>query len=210
MCQAKRAQLYSNPGGPIPEAGHGFGRAIALMLARDGADIAVADTGRSRASQRYSAVADTDQLSGTVQEVEALGRKAIGTLRVTEVRKSDDRRRVAETTREALDHIDILCANAGTFSDEMLPAWELAEAEWDVIMEVNLKPTQMVDKSKPPCSTSCPHWDRVVGHPNATYAAFGAESGRENLFGRRGQLDFAEVAQAVLWLAIDHFRPVTG
>ena len=160
----------------------------------------------------------------------------------------------------------------------MRPAWELPEADWDVIFDVNLKgawlttkhvvphmlarragriiftasrnalkaepnyahyvaakhgllgymkalaielgpyeinvnavcPTQMVDKSRPPRSTSRPYWDRVVGHPGATYEEFDLKSGEENLFDRRGQLDFADVAQAVLWLASDASRAVTG
>jgi NAD(P)-dependent dehydrogenase (short-subunit alcohol dehydrogenase family) len=186
---------------------------------------------------------------------------------------------MAEETLAAFGHIDILCANAGTFSDDMRPAWELEESEWDIIQAVNLKgvwlttkyvippmirrgaggrivitgsrnalkaepnyahfvaakhglmgymkalaielgpyeinvnaicPTQMVDKSRPPRSTSRPYWDRVVGHPNATYAEFDFESGKENLFDRRGQLDFAEVAEAALWLASDRARAVTG
>jgi NAD(P)-dependent dehydrogenase (short-subunit alcohol dehydrogenase family) len=260
----------------ITGGAHGFGRAIALLLAREGADIAVADIGRSRASEKYSVVANPEQLNQTVQEIKALGRRAIGIQ--TDVRKSEDCQRMAEITIEAFGKIDILAANAGTFSDEMRPAWELAEDEWDVILDVNLKgvwlttkyvvpymiqrqygkivmtasrnalkaepnyahyiaakhgligfmkslavelgpyeinvnaicPTQMVDKSKPPRSTTRPYWDRVVGHPNATYAEFDAAAGGENLFERRGQLDFAEVAEAVLWLVSDHSRLVTG
>ena len=37
--------------------------------------------------------------------------------------------------------------------------------------EINVNavcPTQMVDKSRPPRSTSRPYWERVVGHPAAT------------------------------------------
>lgn len=106
----------------------------------------MADLGRSRASERYSAVADTDQLKRIVPEIEALGRRAIGTLRVTDVRKSDDCRRMAETALEGFGRLDILCADAGTFSDEMLPRWELAEDEWDAIMDVNLKGVWLTTK----------------------------------------------------------------
>ena len=255
---------------------HGFGRVLALTLARVGADIAIADMGRSRQSSQFAMVPDLDQIDAVVKEVEALGRRAIGLS--TDIRKGDDCRRMAEKAIEALGQVDILCANAGTFLDDMRPAWELPEADWDVIFDVNLKgawlttkhvvphmlerrsgriiftasrnalkaepnyahyvaakhgllgymkalaielgpyeinvnavcPTQMVDKSRPPRSTSRPYWDRVVGHPGATYEEFDLKSGEENLFDGRGQLDFADVAQAVLWLASDASRAVTG
>jgi (+)-trans-carveol dehydrogenase len=255
---------------------HGFGRVLALTLARAGAEIVIADMGRSRQSGRFAVVPDLDQINDVVKEVQALGRNAIGLL--TDVRKDADCRRMAKEATEAFGHVDILCANAGTFLDDMRPAWELPEADWDVIFDVNLKgawlttkhvvphmlsrrtgkiiftasrnsltaepnyahyvaakhgllgymkalaielgpfeinvnavcPTQMVDRSRPPRSTSRPYWDRVVGHPDATYEEFDLKSGEENLFHRRGQLDFADVAQAVLWLASDAARAVTG
>lgn len=260
----------------ITGGAHGFGRVLALTLAQEGADIALADIGRSRQASQFAVEYDAEPINRVVQEVEALGRQAIGVL--TDVRRSEDCQRMAEKTMEAFGKIDILCANAGTFLDDLRPAWELSEADWDVILDVNLKgvwlttkyvvphmirrqsgrvimtasrnalkaeanfahyvaakhgligfmkalaielgpyeitanaicPTQMVDKSRPPRSTTRPYWDLVVGHPNATYAEFDAASGRENLFERRGQLDFAEVAEAVLWLASERARAVTG
>jgi NAD(P)-dependent dehydrogenase (short-subunit alcohol dehydrogenase family) len=255
---------------------HGFGRVLALTLARAGADVAIADVGRSRQSGAFAVTPDRNQIAAVVDEIQALGRRAIGLL--ADVRRDDDCRRMAQDTIASFGAVDILCANAGTFLDDMRPAWELPEADWDVIFDVNLKgawlttkhvvphmvarrtgkivftgsrnslkaepnyahyvaakhgllgymkalaielgpfeinvnavcPTQMVDKSRPPRSTTRPYWDRVVGHPGATYAEFDLRSGEENLFDRRGQLDFAEVAQAVLWLASDASRAVTG
>jgi NAD(P)-dependent dehydrogenase (short-subunit alcohol dehydrogenase family) len=260
----------------ITGGAHGFGRVLSLRLAQAGADIAVADTGRTRAAEKFAVVPTPEQLDRMVGEIRALGRRAIG-LQV-DVRRSEDCRAMAQAAVDTFGQIDILCANAGTFSDIMRPAWELDEDEWDVILDVNLKgvwltakyvlphmiargygkviitasrnalkaepnfahyvaakhgllglmkalaietgpyeinvnavcPTQMVDKARPPRSTSRPYWDRVVGHANATYAEFDRESGKENLFDRRGQLDFADVAEAVLWLASDSSRAVTG
>ena len=123
---------------------HGFGRVLALTLARAGADIAIADMGRSRQSSQFAAVPDLDQINGVVKEVEALGRHAIGLL--TDVRKGDDCQHMAQKTIEAFGHVDILCANAGTFLDDMRPAWELPEADWDVIFDVNLKGAWLTTK----------------------------------------------------------------
>jgi hypothetical protein len=54
------------------------------------------------------------------------------------------------------------------------------------------------------------YMDQVVGHPGATYEEFDRASGRDNLFEERGQPDFAEVAEGVLWLAGDRSHLVTG
>ncbi len=87
-------------------------------------------------------MANLDRLSRTVQEIEALGRKAIGIQ--ADVTKADDCRRMAETTLETFSKIDILCANAGVFS--LAPAWELTEEEWDTLMAVNLKGVWLTTK----------------------------------------------------------------
>lgn len=119
----------------ITGGARGFGRAIAHLLAREEADIAIADIGHDLPSDRFSALATTEQANRTVEEIKALGRKAIGIQ--ADVTKGDDCKRMAETTLEAFGKIDILCANAGVFS--MAPAWELTEEEWDLLMDVNLK-----------------------------------------------------------------------
>jgi NAD(P)-dependent dehydrogenase (short-subunit alcohol dehydrogenase family) len=49
---------------------HGFGRVLALTLARAGADIAIADMGRSRQSTQFAVMPDLDQINGVVKEVE--------------------------------------------------------------------------------------------------------------------------------------------
>ena len=48
---------------------HGFGRVLALTLARAGADIAIADMGRSRQSSQFAAVPDLDQVNGVVKGI---------------------------------------------------------------------------------------------------------------------------------------------
>ncbi len=141
----------------ITGGAHGFGRVLALTLAREGADIAIADIGRPRQSGKFAVVYDDEQIMRVVSEAEALGRKAVGLL--ADVRQPADCRQMAEKTLEAFGRVDILCANAGTFLDDMRPAWELSD---------------------------------------------------EDLFDRRGQLDFADVAQAALWLASDASRAITG
>jgi NAD(P)-dependent dehydrogenase (short-subunit alcohol dehydrogenase family) len=130
----------------ITGGARGFGRAMALLFAREGADIAVADIAGELGSDRIDGMATQDDLERTVGEVEALGRPAAGIQ--ADVTKADDCKRMAETAIEALGRIDILCANAGVFS--LAPALELTEDEWDTVMAVNLKGVWLATKNVAP------------------------------------------------------------
>jgi len=108
----------------ITGAARGIGRAIALRLARDGADLVISDIREA-------------QLSQVAQEVEALGRRALPV--PADVRSSAQ---VQELFRRAVDvfgRVDILVNNAGVIS--IAPTLELTEEEWDWVMDVNAKGT---------------------------------------------------------------------
>ena len=101
----------------------GIGRSIALGLAEHGADVALA-------------ARKPDPLAAAVEEVKALGRRAIGV--PTNVRRADELRRLVEETERQLGRIDILVNNAGT-TPHFGPIHELDEGAFDVIMNTNLK-----------------------------------------------------------------------
>jgi NAD(P)-dependent dehydrogenase (short-subunit alcohol dehydrogenase family) len=130
----------------ITGGARGFGRAMALLFAREGADVAIADIAGELPSEHISGMATTDNLARTAGEIEALGRRAIGIR--ADVTNADDCRRMAATAIEAFEHIDVLCANAGVFS--LAPAWELTEDEWDTVMNVNLKGVWLTTKAVAP------------------------------------------------------------
>jgi NAD(P)-dependent dehydrogenase (short-subunit alcohol dehydrogenase family) len=131
-----------NKTAPVTGGARGFGRAVALLLAGEGADVAVADIAHNLPSGQFSPMASLEQLNRTKQEIEALGRKAIAIQ--ADVTKSADCQRMAETTLEALGRIDILVANAGCAT--LGRAWELTEEEWDVLMDINLKGVWLTTK----------------------------------------------------------------
>jgi NAD(P)-dependent dehydrogenase (short-subunit alcohol dehydrogenase family) len=126
----------------ITGGARGFGRAMALIFAREGADVAVADIAAELGSDRIEGMATQDDLERTVAEIQELGRQAVGIQ--ADVTKADDCERMAETGIDALGAIDILCANAGVFS--LAPALELSEDEWDTVMAVNLKGVWLTTK----------------------------------------------------------------
>lgn len=119
----------------ITGAARGFGRAVALLLAREGADIVIADIAGELPSECVKGLATPEDLERTRSEIEALGRRAVAIR--ADVTKASDCERMARTAVEALGKIDILHANAGVFS--FGKAWELTEDDWDTIIAVNLK-----------------------------------------------------------------------
>jgi len=101
----------------------GFGKAIALTLAKEGCDIVAADIDLEGAKQ-------------TAAEVEALGRKAIAVK--ADVTKSAEVKDMTKTVLAKFGKIDILVNNAGGCSP-MKPFLEKTEAEWDFDINVNLR-----------------------------------------------------------------------
>jgi NAD(P)-dependent dehydrogenase (short-subunit alcohol dehydrogenase family) len=126
----------------ITGGARGFGRAMALLFAREGADVAVADIAGELRSDRISGMATQDDLERTAGEIEALGRRSLAIR--TDVTKADECARMAETAIDGLGRIDVLCANAGVFS--LAPSWELTEDEWDTVLDVNLKGVWLTTK----------------------------------------------------------------
>lgn len=100
-----------------------IGRAIALGLAREGADVAV------------NYVQHADAAQGAVREIQALGRRAIA-VRADTSRQAEVRAMVAEVT-QALGPIDILVNSAGV--QKRVFFLDLHEEDWDWMLDVNLK-----------------------------------------------------------------------
>ena len=101
----------------------GIGRSIAIALAEHGADVAIA-------ARKPEALAEAESA------VRATGRRAIGV--PTNVRRTEDLRRLVGETRAQLGRVDILVNNAGT-TPVYGPIQETDEGAWDVIMNTNLK-----------------------------------------------------------------------
>ena len=106
----------------VTGSGRGIGKAIALTLAKRGADIVINDL-------------DMDNAAHTVEEIKALGRKAIAI-------KADvsSEVEVEEMIKECINHfgrIDILVNNAGLVSTKLLQ--DTTVQDWDRIMSINLK-----------------------------------------------------------------------
>jgi 3-oxoacyl-[acyl-carrier protein] reductase len=101
----------------------GLGRAIALALAGNGADVAV--------NYRGNAAAADD----VVAAVGALGRRAIAIQGDTSAGR-EGCEAIVKAAMDEFGHVDILVNNAGITRDNLLV--RMGEAEWDEVMATNL------------------------------------------------------------------------
>lgn len=118
----------------ITGAGRGQGRAHAVTLAREGADIAALDICKDLPYPRYSLATGAD-LDETVRLVRKQGRKALPL--VADVRCAQEMEAAVGQTIEEFGHIDILICNAGIA--DMANTWDVTEEWWDIMIDVNLK-----------------------------------------------------------------------
>ena len=126
---------------------HGIGRAIALRLAQEGADVVVTDIQRSLDRMRPAdRQAGWQGLPSVVGEVEALGRQGLGLY--SDVSDSAQVTDMVGHTLERFGHIDILVNNAGSQPgpDRVLVV-ELEESAFDEVMRVNVRGTYLCSKA---------------------------------------------------------------
>ncbi len=108
----------------ITGGGAGIGRAIVLAMAREGADVLVADIHPSAAE-------------GVAHEARGYGRRAaVSSVDVS--RESQVREAVAEGIRQ-FGRIDILVNNAGVTPGLGLPFTRQEDADWDTVFNINMK-----------------------------------------------------------------------
>ncbi len=101
----------------------GIGKAIAIGLAKAGADVALASR----------KLADLEQVAG---EIKALERKALAV--AAHVGRLEDINNLVNRVKEEFGRIDILVNNAAT-NPTMDSALDIQERAWDAIMNLNLK-----------------------------------------------------------------------
>ena len=108
----------------VTGAAQGIGKAVALLLAEEGADIAISDVNFEKAEE-------------TAKEIEALGRRAMA-IRAN-VAAFDEVERMVQAVIERFHQIHILVNNAGIARDKLL--LRMNEEDWDLVLDINLKGT---------------------------------------------------------------------
>lgn len=117
----------------VTGAGRGIGRGEALLLAREGARVAVNDVGASLSGEGH----DLSPAQEVVGEIKALGGDAYAD--DTDVTNFDGVAAMIARAVEQFGRLDILVNNAGILRDKTLI--KMAEAEWDAVIGVHLKGT---------------------------------------------------------------------
>ncbi|MCX6303026.1 MAG: 3-oxoacyl-[acyl-carrier-protein] reductase [Bacteroidia bacterium] len=115
----------------ITGASRGIGKSIAMLYAKEGADIAITN------------IADDDEFKAAVMEIEALGVKTKGY--VSNAASFEDSQKVINEVVRDFTKIDILVNNAGIISDNLL--MRMSEDQWDAVITVNLKSVFNVTKA---------------------------------------------------------------
>jgi len=154
----------------------GLGRAIALRLAEEGADIVAAGRPRDLASfPEHEKAMGWRGLASLAEEVEALGRRAVA----LDMDVTDDASVVGgiEAALAAFGRIDILVNNAGSPSDAGAAAvLDMKDEAWFETVEVNLNGVYRVTKA--------------VGRAMRDKGEGGAIINISSLAGRRGLPDY--------------------
>jgi len=118
----------------------GIGKAIALGFAEAGADVVCCDL-----------ITEDGELEGVAKEIKSLGRRSL--VVKTDVTNKNDIDSMVKKVLDEFKTIDVLVNNVGVMVRK--PLMEYSEAEWDKVMNINLKSTflcsQAVSKVMVPC-----------------------------------------------------------
>ena len=106
----------------ITGAGAGIGRSTALLFAKEGAKVVVADCDSERGAETVSIIREDGGEATFIQ---------------VDVSKAAGAERMARATVQTYGKLDILVNNAGIYMQA--DAVEMTEEDWDRILDVNLK-----------------------------------------------------------------------
>jgi NAD(P)-dependent dehydrogenase (short-subunit alcohol dehydrogenase family) len=114
----------------VTGAGRGIGRAIALLMAQEGARVVVCDIGASLEGEGT----DATPAHAVVDEIKTAGGEAIGsTLSISEPASGD---KIVEAALDAFGSVDILVNNAGILRDRIFH--RMSWADWSDVINVHL------------------------------------------------------------------------
>ena len=130
----------------VTGAARGQGRSHAIRLAEEGADIVAIDLCAQVDSVAYP-MATPEDLEETVAQVEALDRRIVAAR--ADVRDGAQLSRVLDEATATLGRLDIVCANAGIYSQGVMA--DMPEQKWRDMIDINLTGVWLT------CKAAIPH-----------------------------------------------------
>lgn len=113
----------------ITGAARGIGKAIALGMAKEGANICITDV-------------DMETAESTAKEVKALGVKAVAVK--LDISNQEDVVNAFAAFNDEFSSLDVLVNNAGITKDTLI--LRMKEEDWDAVMNINLKGSFLCSK----------------------------------------------------------------
>jgi SDR family mycofactocin-dependent oxidoreductase len=161
----------------VTGAARGQGRAHALRLASEGADLILCDIGARRPTSIPYELARTGDLEHTAELVRGLGAHAVTC--TADVRSADELTAAVSEGIQALGRIDVLIANAGIASIGLIE--QMSDEMWQDMIDINLSG---VFKSM----------RAVVGH--MTERGYGRIVATSSIVGRQGSANIGHYVAA--------------
>jgi NAD(P)-dependent dehydrogenase (short-subunit alcohol dehydrogenase family) len=118
----------------ITGSASGIGKAISVMLAKQGANVIISDNNQAKLEETYKTEFADSQKTKTAK----------GLYLTLDVTKEAEVKTTIEKIVDEFGKLDIVVNNAGVLSS--IPIMELDEREWDRVISTNLKGTFLVTK----------------------------------------------------------------
>ncbi|MDT7634705.1 MAG: hypothetical protein QOI50_6635 [Pseudonocardiales bacterium] len=167
----------------VTGAGAGLGRAEALALAADGADLVLNDLDPAAAQ--------------VVDEIEALGAKAV--LVTGDIAERATADALVATALERFGALDVVVNNAGLLRDRMV--FGMTDEDWDLVIRVHLRGHFLL------CRNAAAHWRgqaKATGAP--VYGRVVNTSSEAFLLGPPGQANYAAAKAGIVALTVSTAR----
>ena len=122
---------FEGQNGLVTGGGTGIGRAIALALAAEGANVAIVNRSSIDAAQAVAA------------QIKQMGRRSMALQ--ADISRSEDAEKIVSEVLTTLGSLDILVNNAGTLRDSLV--MRMSEEDWDTVLDTNLKGAFLVTRA---------------------------------------------------------------
>lgn len=127
----------------VTGAGGGIGRAIALAMAKHGAQVVVNDIGAALSGELNASEVGETPAAAVVREIKAFG--GIGVANTESVSTWSSAEKIIQCALDNFGRIDAVVNNAGNLRDRMFH--KMSEEEWRAVVSVHLDGTFFVSRA---------------------------------------------------------------